>query len=213
MPDNATTQSGAPATVPAGTVFAARSVTYSGDPNALIGPTGLVTFSGADDAKTATDVPLPTALSTNNGFKVAIVDDSGVASALDADTLAAVTQNTKTIMNGTTSLTPKFAKIDRATNADGAAVVNLVASKKIRVLRYRFICAGAVGVKWQSSTSNSTGAGTNTDLDPVESYAANGGITEAFCPLGIMETAAGEALKLNLNAAVQVSGNLTYIEV
>jgi len=83
---------------------------------------------------------------------------------------------TGVVVSGTTELTPKFAKIDRATNADGAAVVAKVSGKKIRVLKYSLLCAGATGVKWQSSTSDSSGAGVNTDLTPVMSYAANGGI-------------------------------------
>lgn len=213
MADNTSTQTSVPATLPGSLVIATRAVTYSGDANAHIAPSGLVSFGGSDDAKTATDVPLPTTIGANGGLKVDIVGDTGTASVLDAQNLAGVSLNTKAMLDGATTITPKFAKIDRATNADGAAVVSLVASKKIRVLRYRLIPAGDVGIKWQSSTSNSTGTGTNTDLDPVESYKAGGGITEAFCPVGIMETAVGEALKLNLNAAVQVSGNLTYVEV
>lgn len=120
---------------------------------------------------------------------------------------------TDVLYNGTTALTPKFASISRATNADGAAVVNLVSSKKIRVVAYDLVVIGAVGVKWQSSTSNSTGAGVNTDLCGLKSFAANGGEVKGFNPLGYFETVAGEALKLNLNAAVQVSGELTYVEV
>lgn len=212
MADNLTTQQATPSTLPPSTDIATRSATYAGGSGKHMAPTPLVTLSGSDNAKVATDVPLPTAL-ISGGFPVYIAGDAGVASVLDTDNVAVVTQNTKTIANGTAFLTPKFAAINRATNADGAAVVNLVASKKIRVLRYRFVVAGAVGVKWQSSTSNSTGAGVNTDLCPVESYSANGGISEAFCPVGHFETVAGEALKLNLNGNIQVSGNLTYVEV
>lgn len=66
MADNLVTQSVAPATVPAGTAIAARAVTYSGDTAEYVAPVGLVTFSGSDDAKTATDVtsanPLPVTL-------------------------------------------------------------------------------------------------------------------------------------------------------
>lgn len=134
------------------------------------------------------------------------------AAARTTDSVAAAAQ-TDALMNGLTALTPKFAQINRATNADGAAVVNLVAGKKIRVVRLTFVCAAAVGVKWQSSTSNSTGVGSNTDLTPVMSFAANGGVSDAYCPLGLFETVLGEALKLNLNGAQQVSGYLTYVEV
>lgn len=63
MPDNATFQSTTLATLPAGTKPACRAVLYSGDANALVAPVGLGVFSGADDAKTFTDVadsaPLP----------------------------------------------------------------------------------------------------------------------------------------------------------
>lgn len=63
MADNADLQSATLATLPAGTKIAFRTVTYSGDPGAAIAPVSLVLFSGADDAKSATDVdsstPLP----------------------------------------------------------------------------------------------------------------------------------------------------------
>lgn len=121
--------------------------------------------------------------------------------------------STSAISNGTTDVTPKFAKIDRATNADGAAVVSLVSAKKIRVLTLTMVSAGTVSVKWQSSTSNSTGAGSNTDLTGLMSLVANTGMADVFSPVGLFETVAGEALKLNLNAAVQVSGYLTYLEI
>lgn len=58
MSDNTTTQSNTPATLPAGTKIAARSVEYSGDLDQLVAPVGLVEFSGADDAKVATDVAI-----------------------------------------------------------------------------------------------------------------------------------------------------------
>ena len=41
-------------------------------------------------------------------------------------------------------------------------------------------------------------------------FASAGG---AYCPLGIMETVAGEALDINNSAAVAVSGELTYAEI
>lgn len=63
MADNLTTQTSTLATVPGSKGIATREVTYSGDASQHIAPVGLVTFSGSDDAKTATDVndsnPLP----------------------------------------------------------------------------------------------------------------------------------------------------------
>src|SRR4051812_22390278 len=65
MADNDVLQSAAPATLPAGLKVAFRSVPYSGDAAEAIAPTGLVVFTGADDAKVAVDVsaaaPLPVA--------------------------------------------------------------------------------------------------------------------------------------------------------
>lgn len=124
-----------------------------------------------------------------------------------------VADQTDAVMSGLTALTPKFAKIDRATNADGAAVVSLVSAKKLRVLKLTLMAAGTVAIKWQSSTSNTTGAGSNTDLTGLISLVANTGMSDSYSPVGLIETVAGEALKLNLNAAIQVSGYLSYIEV
>jgi hypothetical protein len=42
---------------------------------------------------------------------------------------------------------------------------------------------------------------------------ANSGAGGAFCPMGLFETIAGDALVLNLPAAVSVAGHLTYVEV
>lgn len=55
MPDNLSTQSTAPATIPSGTIVGTREVSYSGQ-TVHVAPTGLVRFSGADDAKVATDI-------------------------------------------------------------------------------------------------------------------------------------------------------------
>ena len=56
MADNLTTQSTAPATVPASVGVASRSVTYSGAAGQQIAPVGLVAFSGADNAKSVFDL-------------------------------------------------------------------------------------------------------------------------------------------------------------
>jgi hypothetical protein len=65
MADNLTTQSATPATIPAGAKIATREVTYSGDTSSHLAPVALVTLSGADDAKTATDI------SEDNGIPIA----------------------------------------------------------------------------------------------------------------------------------------------
>lgn len=103
----------------------------------------------------------------------------------------------------------KFAKID-VSNAGANTVVTGVPTKKIRVLSYVIIAAGAVTAKWQSGT---------TDLSGAMPLAANGGAAPSISILapgamiGLFETAAGDSLVLNLGGAVNVSGHLTYIEV
>ena len=103
----------------------------------------------------------------------------------------------------------KYAKID--ISASGAnQIVAAVTGKKIRVLAYTIIAAGAVTAKWQTNS---------TDLSGAMSLAANGGAAPSVSVLapggvyGLFETAPGEALNLNLGGAVNVSGHLTYIEV
>lgn len=113
--------------------------------------------------------------------------------------------STDAIMLGLTALTPKFAKI--TASASGATtIVALVSSKKIRVLAWSVVCNAAVNVKWQSHV-------TPTDLTGLHYFAANGGITVPFSPVGYFETVAGEALDINLSSAVAVGGSLVYVEV
>lgn len=141
------------------------------------------------------------------------VDVASIAAGTNLIGKTAAGLRTDALANGTTDVTPKFAKIDRATNADGAAVVNIVSLKKIRVLTLTLVSAGTVSIKWQSTTNNSSGSGSNTDLTGLMSLVANTGMADVFSPVGLFETVAGEGLKLNLNAAVQVSGYLTYVEI
>jgi len=108
------------------------------------------------------------------------------------------------IYHGTIALTPKFAKIDVASVGDNT-IVSGVTGKKIRVLQYALICAGAVTVTFKS--------GTTTPITGDMSFAANGGISTPYSPVGLIETAAGEDLVLNLSASTSVSGHLVYVEV
>lgn len=112
---------------------------------------------------------------------------------------------TDSIQNGLTALTPKFAAI--SVNSSGTtAVVAAVTSKKIRVLAMSLNCAAAVNVKMRDNAAG-------TDLTGAWNFAANGGIVLQFCPVGHFETAAGNALSINLSAAQQVSGHVVYVEV
>lgn len=103
----------------------------------------------------------------------------------------------------------KFAKID-ASSSGSNTIVAAVTGKKIRVLSYVIIAAGAVTAKWQSAT---------TDISGGMALAANGGAAPSVSVLspggtfGVLQTEPGEALNLNLSGAVSVGGHLVYIEV
>jgi len=112
---------------------------------------------------------------------------------------------TSTIYNGTTALTPKFAVI--STSSSGASqVVAAVSSHKIRVINVVLMANAAVNVKFQSHVSP-------TDLTGLLYLAANTGFAPGYIPTGHFETISGEALDINLSGAIAVGGWLTYIEV
>lgn len=100
---------------------------------------------------------------------------------------------------------PKFAIISGASSGNNTLVA-AVTGKKIRVLSYALVAAGAVTVRFESGADG-------TALSGVMSLAANGGLACAFNEGGWFETAAGVLLNMELGGAVQVSGHLTYIEV
>lgn len=102
-----------------------------------------------------------------------------------------------------------FVQISTAASGQGALVAAIV-GRKIRVINYGIISAGAVTVKFQSAS---------TDLTGAMSLAANGGISATGTALGpngffgLFETASGEALNINLGGAVQVGGHLGYVVI
>lgn len=96
----------------------------------------------------------------------------------------------------------QFAKIDTAASGNTSLVATPGASKKIVVRSYLLIAGAAVNVKFRSA---------NTDLTGALPLAANGGASAPGNPeLAWFETAANEALNINLSGAVQVSGHIAY---
>lgn len=151
---------------------------------------------------------LPAALGSNGGLKIETVSDLALDRTTDT---SAVTLQSDAIATGSlgggnlTILTPKFATI--TASASGATtIVAAVTSKKIRVLSWTLVANGAVNAKWQSHV-------TPTDKTGLHYFAANGGISVPFSPVGHFETVAGEALDINLSGAVAVGGSLVYVEV
>lgn len=116
-----------------------------------------------------------------------------------------VADETSTIWNTTTALTPKFAVIT-ASSSGATQIVAAVSSKKIRVISFIFQCNAAVNVKFQSHV-------TPTDKTGLFYNAANTGACGPYNPKGWFETISGEALDINLSGAVAVGGTLVYVEV
>lgn len=91
------------------------------------------------------------------------------------------------------------------TAASGAtSLVSAVAGNNIVVLAYHFSAAGAVNVKFQSASTDLTGAMTCATGVPHDA---------ASTDYGLFQTATNEALNINLSGAVQVSGHIVYIVV
>jgi hypothetical protein len=156
-----------------------------------------------------------TTVSTGNGTtdagtqRVTLSSDSTGLVKLAAGTnlvgISSSPAETSTVYNGTTALTPLFATLV-ASSSGATTLIALVSSKKIRVLALSLVANGAVNAKFQSHV-------TPTDLTGLYYCSANGGIVLPFNPVGWFQTVSGEALDINLSAAVAVGGSITYVTV
>lgn len=194
-----------------------------------------VVGAGTQRVTLATDVPLPAGtnaigkLAANAGVTIGAVEivsdqvvsimnalpagDNNIgnvdivtqpARAATTDTIAAKLA-TDALHNGTTALTPKFAAVAASSSGDNTLIA-AVAGKKIRVLSYTLVAAGAVTARFED------GAG-GTPLSGQMSFGANGGASVPFSPLGHFETTANTLLNLELGGAVSVAGHVCYVEV
>lgn len=116
-----------------------------------------------------------------------------------------VPARTDVVYNGTTALTPVFARINASSSGDNT-LVSAVTGKKIRVLAVCMIAAGDVTSTFESGTTSGEVFG------PLD-LTTNSGFTLPFNPVGWFETASGELLNLILDAAINVGGGLVYVEV
>lgn len=91
------------------------------------------------------------------------------------------------------------AVIDTAGSGD-TEIVAAVAGKRIVVVNYVLISAGIVNVRWKSGSTNKSGA--------LPLVANSGAVVPGDGRW--FSTGIGEALNLNLSAAIQVSGHLSY---
>jgi hypothetical protein len=126
------------------------------------------------------------------------------------DTVGAALVTDK-IMNDTTELTPKFAKIACASSGNNT-IVSAVSAKKIRVLSVALVASAATNIYFADSAGSPVALfGDSTNK---ANLAANSGFVLPFNPTGWFETSTTNvAIVLNLSAANGVGGCLTYIEV
>jgi len=100
----------------------------------------------------------------------------------------------------------KGEKID-AESSGNNTLLAAVTGRKIRVMAYYFVVAGAVNVRFED------GAG-GTALTGVMVFdATSKGIVVPYCEQGWFETSEGTLLNLELSAAVSVDGGFVYLEV
>ena len=117
---------------------------------------------------------------------------------------------TSTMYDGTTALTPKFAAISAASSGNNTLIA-AVASKKIRVLALNLISAAANNIY---ITSGAGGTAIWAGSTNKANFAANGGMVLPYNPVGWFETlATNTALVANLSAASAIGGSITYVEV
>ncbi len=99
-----------------------------------------------------------------------------------------------------------YAAISASSSGDNT-IVAAVGNRKIRVMNYTLIAAGDVSVTWKSGSTAISGAmalTTNGGMAPSAGSAGTNGLD------GVLETAGGSALVLNLSAAVSVGGHIRY---
>jgi hypothetical protein len=92
------------------------------------------------------------------------------------------------------------AVIAESTSGD-SALVAAVTGERYRVKALAISCAGTVNAKFRSGTTDKTG---------LFYGVANTQVVLPYNPAGWFETDAGEALNINLSAAVAVGGQIVY---
>ena len=91
-----------------------------------------------------------------------------------------------------------------ATASGNTAVVAAVSGEVIRVLSGVVTSDTDVNIKFQSNT---------TDISGLHYVSERGGFVLDYNPYGIIQTAAGEALNINLSAgSLNVGGEISYVQ-
>lgn len=101
-----------------------------------------------------------------------------------------------------------YVVIDTAVLGDNV-IVPAVANKRIRMVSYVLVAAGAVTARWKDGASiNLSGAMSLITGVPVSTQPPDEGMGGQY---GHFETSPGNVLVLSLGGNVQVSGHLAYV--
>jgi hypothetical protein len=99
----------------------------------------------------------------------------------------------------------KYAFVNAASSGNNTLVAAPGVGIKIRVISLFAVCGvAATSMKLQSAS---------TDITALLAFSANGGMVLNDNPNGWFQTAANEALNVNLNGANAVGVNITYLLV
>jgi hypothetical protein len=106
-----------------------------------------------------------------------------------------------------TERTPRIKRaIIAAASSGNNEIVAAVTGKIIRVYQLVVVSAGTVTTRWESAADG-------TALTGQIPLVANSGYAPPWNPMGHFETAAGQALNLELSGAIAVAGWLSYAEI
>lgn len=116
---------------------------------------------------------------------------------------------TSTVYDGTTAVTPRFAKANVAAGQTDASVVAAVALKKIRVVGLVMV----TGASATDVTFNTKPGGAGTAISMLFANAENGGAVLPFNPVGWFETSTGEGLSATTGAGATTGIQVVYLEI
>ena len=151
-------------------------------------------------------ISVPSHAVTNAGtFAVQAALDAGV----NLLGRVSASNETSTVYNGTTALTPRFAFANIAASTTDGNIVTTVAGKKIRVLQILAV-AGATAT---NLTFNSKPAGAGTAISPLMANGVNGGEVLPYSPVGWFETVSGEGLTVTTESGATTGILVCYVEV
>ena len=131
----------------------------------------------------------------------AVFTVTGTSNVSGSTVIALAYEQINSVYAGTTAVTPLFASISFATSG-AQVVVSSVALQKIRVLQYSLVCASTNSLQWRSGTTNISG---------LMAFAANGGISVPYSPVGVLDVTSGSALNLFSETATSVGGHVVYV--